>query len=232
MTYCIFFLKKLYFTQVKTMKITKLGQNFFQSTRGQIVGLLRRGIGTVEELAAELAVTDNAVRAHLATLERDGLVERRGMRRGARKPHFAYALTSEAEQLFPKAYSTLFNQLLTVLKQRLPPPELEIVLREVARALAVGNTPDENETVENRAQRAIAALESLGGASSLENADGKLSVNSVTSCPFDVSVSAHPEVCRLAEAFLSEVTGLKVREHCQKGLLPKCSFEIAGERES
>jgi len=125
-----------------------------------------------------------------------------------------------------------FNQLLTVLKQRLPPPELEIVLREAARALAVGNTPDENETVENRAQKAIAALESLGGASSLENADGKLSINSVTSCPFDVSVSAHPEVCRLAEAFLSEVTGLKVREHCQKGLLPKCSFEIAGERES
>lgn len=214
------------------MKTTKLRQNFFESTRGQIVGLLRRGIGTVEELAAELAVTDNAVRAHLATLERDGLVERRGMRRGARKPHFAYALTGEAEQLFPKAYSTLFNQLLEVLKQRLPPPELEIVLREVARALAVGNTPEENETVENRAQRALTALESLGGASSLENADGKFSVKSVTSCPFDVSVSAHPEVCRLAEAFLSEVTGLKVREHCQKGLLPKCSFEITNERES
>jgi len=214
------------------MQITKFGQNFFESTRGQIVGLLRRGVGTVEELAAELEVTDNAVRAHLATLERDGLVERRGMRRGARKPHFAYALTGEAEQLFPKAYSTLFNQLLEVLKQRLPPPELEIVLHEVARSLAVGNTPEENETVENRVQRAMLALESLGGASSVERADGKLSINSVTSCPFDVSVSAHPELCRLAESFLSEVTGLKVQEHCQKGLLPKCSFEIMNEQES
>ncbi len=214
------------------MKITKLGQNFFESTRGQIVSLLRRGVGTVEELAADLAVTDNAVRAHLATLERDGLVERRGSRRGSRKPHFAYALTVEAEQLFPKAYSTLFNQLLEVLKQKLPPPELEIVLREVARALAVGNTPEEDETIENRAQRAMAALESLGGASSLEDADGKLSINSVTSCPFDVSVSIHPEVCRLAQAFLSEVTGLKVQEHCQKGILPKCSFKITNERES
>jgi len=214
------------------MKITKLGQNFFESTRGQIVALLRRGVGTVEELSVQLKVTDNAVRAHLATLERDGLVERQGLQRGTRKPHFAYALTSEAEQLFPKAYSTLFNQLLMVLKQRLSPQELEIVLREVAHSLAAGNTPAENETVESRAERGLAALESLGGASNLKNEDGKLSINSVTSCPFDVSVSAHPEVCRLAEAFLTEVTGLKVKEHCQKGLLPKCSFEIAGKRES
>ncbi len=209
------------------MKITKLGQNFFESTRGQIVALLRRGTGTVEELATQLEVTDNAVRAHLTTLERDGLVERRGMRRGARKPHFAYVLTTEAEQLFPKAYSTLFNQLLTVLKQTLPATELETILREVARALAVGNTPEENESKESRAQRALAALESLGGASNLQDEDGKLSINSVTSCPFDVSVSAHPEVCQLAEAFLSEVTGLNVKERCQKGLLPRCSFEIA-----
>ncbi len=149
------------------------------------------------------------------------------MRRGARKPHFAYVLTTEAEQLFPKAYSTLFNQLLTVLKQTLPATELETILREVARALAVGNTPEENESKESRAQRALAALESLGGASNLQDEDGKLSINSVTSCPFDVSVSAHPEVCQLAEAFLSEVTGLNVKERCQKGLLPRCSFEIA-----
>ncbi len=213
--------------RVNVMKITKLGQNFFESTRGQIVALLRRGTGTVEELATQLEVTDNAVRAHLTTLERDGLVERRGMRRGARKPHFAYVLTTEAEQLFPKAYSTLFNQLLTVLKQTLPATELETILREVARALAVGNTPEENESKESRAQRALAAFESLGGASNLQDEDGKLSINSVTSCPFDVSVSAHPEVCQLAEAFLSEVTGLNVKERCQKGLLPRCSFEIA-----
>ncbi len=214
------------------MNTTKFGQNFFETTRGQIVALLRRGVGTVEELSVQLKVTDNAVRAHLATLERDGLVERRGFQRGARKPHFSYALTAEAEQLFPKAYSTLFNQLLAILKQTLSPRKLEVVLHKVAEALAVGNTPEENETIESRAERALAALESLGGASNLQDEGGKLSINSVTSCPFDVSVSKHPEVCRLAESFLSEVTGLKVRERCQKGLLPKCSFEITGEEKS
>ena len=208
------------------MKATKFGQNFFESTRGQILGLLRRGIGTVEELSNQLSITDNAVRAHLATLERDGLIERNGLRRGLRKPHFAYALTREAEQLFPKAYSTLFNKLLSVLKQKLTSQEMEAVLNEVAHSLAKENKPEENESVESRTQRALATLESMGGATQIEKEEDRFLISSVTSCPFDVSVAEHPEVCRLAEILLSEVTGLTVREHCQKGETPRCVFEI------
>ena len=212
------------------MKGTKFGQSFFESSRGQVLGLLRRGIGTVEELSTELELTDNAVRAHLTTLERDGLVKRNGTQKGLRKPHVNYVLTSEAEQLFPKAYSTLFTQLLTILKRRVGAEELESILSEVAQSLAAGNTPEENETVNSRAGRAIATFESMGGAPALRNDDDKLMIVSVTSCPFDAAVSRHPEVCRLAETFLSEVTGMKIREHCQKGERPKCSFEIVEDK--
>lgn len=208
------------------MKDTKFGQSFFGSTRGRVLALLRRGIATVEELASQLELTDNAVRAHLTTLERDGLVERRGSQKGLRKPHVNYELTSEAEELFPKAYSTLFNQLLTTLKRRVGPQELESILTEVARALAAGNTPADDEPVDGRVERAIATFESMGGAPAIINEDDRLIIRSVTTCPFDTSVSQHPEVCRLAETFLSEITGLKITEHCQKGDRPKCSFEI------
>ncbi len=211
------------------MKGTKFGQNFFGSTRGQVLGLLRRGTGTVEELSADLKLTDNAVRAHLATLERDGLVERRGTQPGLRKPHLTYALTHEAEELFPKAYSTLFNQLLAILKRRLGDQELESILGEVARSLAEGNTPQPDESVESRAARAIATFESMGGAPAIKTEDDKMLIFSVTSCPFDSSVTKHPEVCRLAETFLTEVTGLKIIEHCQKGEHPKCTFEVIAD---
>lgn len=212
------------------MKGTKFGNNFFESTRGQVLGLLRRGVGTVEELSTELQLTDNAVRAHLTTLERDGLVARGGTQRGLRKPHVHYVLTAEAEQLYPKAYSTLFNQLLAILKRRLAPDELEAILVEVAHSLAAGNTAQENESVESRARLALVTLESMGGAPALKNEEGKLLILSVTSCPFDVSISQHPEVCRLAEAFLSEVTGLKIKERCRKGERPKCTFEIVEDK--
>jgi len=86
------------------MPLLNWNQRFFESTRGRIIMLLRRASRTVEELAQALELTDNAVRAHLATLERDGLVRQRGARRGSGKPAFVYELTSETEQLFPKAY--------------------------------------------------------------------------------------------------------------------------------
>jgi predicted ArsR family transcriptional regulator len=73
-------------------------RRFFRSTRGRIVTLLRRSGRTVEGLARELGLTDNGVRAHLATLERDGVVRQRGsVRRGSGgdKPAYVYELTPE-----------------------------------------------------------------------------------------------------------------------------------------
>src|SRR3712207_8581849 len=60
------------------MAAAGFNKRFLETTRGQIVALLRRGTRTVEELAAALGLTDNAVRAHLAALERDGLVRQAG----------------------------------------------------------------------------------------------------------------------------------------------------------
>src|SRR3954469_11448670 len=81
---------------------TRWDRKFFASTRGQIVTLLRRGGRTVEELAQGVGLTDNGVRAHLATLERDGIVWQRGTvsSSGGGKPAYVYELTSEAEALF------------------------------------------------------------------------------------------------------------------------------------
>jgi hypothetical protein len=64
--------------------------------------LLRRSGRTVEELARELGLTDNGVRAHPAILERDGIVWQRGsVRRGSGggKLAYVYELTSEADGL-------------------------------------------------------------------------------------------------------------------------------------
>ena len=211
------------------MRDTKFGQDFFMSTRGRIVTLLRGVEKTVEELAGQLELTENAVRAHLATLERDGLVERRGIRQALRKPHFTYALAPDAEQLFPKAYHTLLNQLLSVLKQRLAPQELKEILGEVARSLAAGQKPSKlRESVDTGAQRIVSALEALGGAPRLVKENGAVKIRS-SSCPFAATVAEHPEVCLMAEDLLSEITGLGVRQHCLRGPVPNCSFTITSQ---
>ena len=181
---------------------------------------------TVNDLAEKLGLTDNAVRANLLSLERDGLIRQSGLQRGTRKPHFAYELTSEAESLFPKAYDTLLNQLIAVLKERLTPKVLKEVLRDVGRSLA-GN-PATGSSLENRAGKGLMALEAIGGSARIEKKEGKLFIRSA-SCPLATAVAEHPEVCQLAESLLSRIIGARVRERCDREGAPRCTFEVMAE---
>jgi len=205
---------------------TKLDQRFFDSSRGRIVTLLRGTSKTVKELAKELKLTDNAVRAHLLSLERDGLIRQRGIQRGTRKPHFAYELTDEAEHLFPKAYDALLNQLISALKGRLKPEALEEVLREVGRSMAGRASSARGRAgFESRLAAALNSIEALGGSARVQNKDGQLVIKS-SSCPLATAVAKHPEVCKVTEALLAEAIGEKVRERCERQGSPQCSFEV------
>lgn len=202
-----------------------MDKRFFESTRGQIVTMLRAAPCTVEELATKLDLTDNAIRAQLLALERDGIVQQSGVRRGPRKPHFTYALTPTADALFPKAYDALLNQLIAVLKNRLDSEEIENVLREVGRSIARSAPRGEGADLESRVQTALQVLEAIGGAAEVDR-DGEKIVIRGSGCPLAAAVTVHPEVCHLAETLITEIVKVPVKEHCDRNGSPKCRFEI------
>ena len=202
-----------------------LDKRFFESTRGQIVTILRSSPSTVDELAAKLELTDNAVRAHLLTLERDGLVRQSGLKRGPRKPHFTYVLTAEADEIFPKAYDAFLNQLIAVLKTRLDDADLENVLREVGRAMAAGVPHGKAGDLESRVQSALKVLAAIGGSAEVEKHSDKIVIRG-NGCPLAAAVSVHPEVCRLAEALVADIVKAPVHEYCNREGRPQCRFEI------
>src|SRR6266566_4893843 len=108
---------------------------FFASTRGQIITLLRRSSRTVDELAQALDLTHTAVRAHLAALERVGLVQQRSERRGSGKPSSVDDLTPAAEYLFAKSYGQLLDQPLDFPGEHPPGSEAGTRLREFGRRI-------------------------------------------------------------------------------------------------
>lgn len=202
-------------------------RKFFESTRGQIVTMLRRAGRTVDELAPAVGLTDNGVRAHLATLERDGLVQQRGVvRRGSSgKPAYIYELTPQAEELFPKAYEAVLRRLLDVLAERVGPEESEALLRATGARLAEErDVPADG--VRTRLETAVGVLNELGGLAELEERDGTILIRGY-SCLLAAVVPDHPEVCRLAETLLGELAGMPVRERCNRGENPRCCFEVA-----
>jgi predicted ArsR family transcriptional regulator len=211
---------------------TNRDEKFFESTRGRMVTLLRRSGRTVEELARALGLTDNGIRAHLAVLERDGIVRQRGsVRRGSGggKPAYVYELTLEAEDLFPKAYEPALGGLLDVLDERLGPEESEALLRSVGRRLVEGKTVPTHGT-RVRLEEAVGVLNELGGLAELEEQDGTLVIRGY-SCPLAAVTPDHPEVCRLAEALVAEVAGVPVHECCDRSEMPRCCFEVASADE-
>jgi predicted ArsR family transcriptional regulator len=202
------------------------GDRFLATTRGRIVTLLRRSPRTVNDLAADLELTDNAVRAHLATLERDGLVQQSGTRPGFRKPNLTYELTPDASQLFPKPYGVVLQQLLDVLGARLGEADLEAALRDVGRRIAALYKGEVTAAgVRERVTEAVAVLGELGGMAEVEVTAGGLVVRGFD-CPLAAAVKGHPAGCRMAETLLCELTGVPVTERCQRGDPPRCAFEV------
>ena len=212
---------------------TRLDRNFFESTRGRVVTLLRRSGRTVEELARELGLTDNGVRAHLATLERDGIVRQRGSVRrggGVGKPAFVYELTPGAEELFPKAYEPVLLRTLDAISERLGSEGLEALLRGVGRSLAEGKGVPSDDT-RRRLETAVETLNELGGLAELEERNGGFVIRGY-SCPLAAVTPNHPEVCRMVETLISELAGVPIQERCDRGARPRCCFEVAPTHDS
>ena len=208
------------------MKPSGWRKRILNSTRGQILQLLRKGEQTVNDLAAALQLTDNAVRAHLLSLERDGLVHQSGTQPGVRKPHATYALSADAEQIFPKAYGPLVDLILTVFSRKLSASELAAGMREVGRKVANEHLAEvKGKTRQQRINAALRILSDLGGAARFEKSEGKHLIRG-HGCPLAAATGHHPEACLIAESLLSQVIGAPVKEHCIHQPVPACCFEI------
>jgi predicted ArsR family transcriptional regulator len=196
------------------------------SSRDKVVRLLRRAAQSVNELAAAIGLTDNAVRAHLLRLQRDGLVRQAGIRPGFRKPEAVYEITTDAERLFAKAYAPVLATLIATLEAKLDARDLDAYLEEVGRRLAAPHLAlMSGLSFDERAANALKILEALGGLAAVEERDGQVYVRGF-GCPLAEVVSVHPKLCLVAQALVGELLGRDVREQCQRGDRPKCSFSI------
>jgi predicted ArsR family transcriptional regulator len=195
------------------------------AARGRIIALLRRGASTVDELAAELGVTDNAVRAHLQLLEREGLLRQTGTRQGpgAGKPATTYELSTNAEAELSGAYAPILTALLQTLAERVTPEELDEILRQAGRR--IGPSAPEKGSLEVRVRAAAKLLSGLGSELDVERTTNGFVIRGYA-CPLASAVRGQPTACHAVEELVSAVVGEPAQERCDRTASPRCRFEV------
>ena len=207
-----------------------LRQQLLDTSRGRIVTLLQRGALTVDDIAAELAITANAVRAQMTAMERDGVVRRIGRRPGITRPFHVFELTPEVEQLLSQAYVPLLTQLVQVFASALPTKQVDALMRQAGKGLAYELPFDKRPagTLHARVSAASDLLNKQLGAVTHVEGNGGYVIRGA-GCPLAALTGKHPAVCLAMESLLAEVLGTEVHECCDRTARPKCCFEIQGD---
>lgn len=194
------------------------------SARSRIIQVLRERMCTVEDLAKELGVTENAIRAQVVLLQRDGLVESVGQMKGIRKPSLIYGPTPEIDLYFSKAYPSALAYLLDVLAEQMSQEEFWTVMKKLGQKFA-NSAPRPTGNLQDRVERAIRFYETLGALTKTEKKGKRLIIKS-NGCPLGVAVGAHAGICVAIESLLNELIGVPIHQRCDRGKRPGCRFEV------
>jgi DeoR family transcriptional regulator, suf operon transcriptional repressor len=194
-------------------------------TRRQILDLLRRAPLTAKEIAAGLGLTHNAVRGHLAALQRDNLVREGSLRPSGTRPAVVYELVPRADSVLSTAYIPFVAQLLRVLGERMSKDELDELMQTVGRRLGA-EWPRLRGDLRERVDAVTALLEELGSLTTVEQWDGGYLIRGY-GCSLGEAVHGRPEVCRAMESLIAHLVEARVRECCERGEHPRCCFEIS-----
>jgi predicted ArsR family transcriptional regulator len=201
-------------------------------TREQILALLRRhGNMTAAELSEALGIGAVGVRQHLALLDRDGLVQTAGVRRGVGRPSHLYTLTAAAEALFPKRYDRMAMDALAFVAAHGGPEAIDQLFAERRRLLTTQYAP--RLVGKNRVEQVTelaAILTEQGYMCECEQLPNGEMVLIEHNCPVDCVARDYRQACEHELKLYEDVLGIPlVREELISEGGNCCRYRISAE---
>jgi len=188
------------------------------STKVQILeALLKAGepIG-VDELARQLSISRSAVYQHMATLERDRMIEPGKISQTKGRPGQTFQLTDIGRNQFPKHYSLFAGLLIELIEKRLGDDELQGFMEALGEQLADRFRSRVAGLNEGERLGEIAKIMGELGyeAQVVERGLGGASEITAYNCVFHEIAREKESVCKLDLALLSELYGGEI-EHLE-----------------
>ncbi len=201
----------------------------YQTRHRLITAIKKKGPLAVGDLAEELNITGMAVRKHLASLERDGLVLATLERRDTGRPRYIYSLTPQADQLFPQSYHQVARDLLNDVGDLYGPEEADRLLGRRSERMEKRYDPHlAGKATAGRVAR-LAQLRDDDGflADWEEDGDGGFILRE-HNCPLLQVASDHPAACSLElQMFRRLIPDADIsRSHCQTEGQHVCLYRV------
>jgi len=200
------------------------------STREQLLTLLKKSEGlTADQLARMLGITSMAVRKHLTTLERDGLVTTSLLRRKIGRPARLYRLSAQADALFPQQYDAMLTDVLRDLAELDGPAKVDLLLRRrVERAgQTLARELEGTPTLRERVRKLAETLDALGYYTTWEQLDGETFRLCQYHCPIRQVAANFPTTCDAEVELYRALLRADIERRCHLASGdPCCSYLI------
>jgi predicted ArsR family transcriptional regulator len=199
-----------------------------RSTRMEVLEFLRRKqAASAEVISAQLGITPNAVRQHLAALEKDGLVKSEPVQGKRGRPSLMFSLTDKADSVFPKRYGQLASMVLNELAEMGGAALLDEVFERVAARHAA---PIEKQVTgmsfEGKLERVMESIRRAGTLAEQEETGDGVRVT-IHNCPFRNTALKYPQVCTITPRLFVKVLGAQVSQEASIHRRdPYCSFLV------
>lgn len=208
-------------------------------TRADVLAGLRAGPRTIAEIAADLELSEEAVRRHLRGLEADGLVDATLVHDGNRgRPSARYRMTDRAHKLFPDRSADLANELWGFLADEHGRRSVLAFLRwrQQRQAQRYADRLTGTDTVPARAAQLAEVLSEEGFAAEsrvVADTDGRTRIELTQShCAVKEVAAAHPEVCAFEAALFRDLIGADLtRRKTIAGGAQECVCTIEAPRD-
>ncbi|WP_282936792.1 metalloregulator ArsR/SmtB family transcription factor [Paenibacillus sp. RC67] len=206
-----------------------MNQEHEVSTRKVILTMLKTsGALTVSEMAKQLGITEMAVRRHLNTMERDGLIEAKLVRQAMGRPTNLYSLTENADDLFPKKYHHLTLDLLSELVEEAGEGKVDLLFEKRKDRLISRYEGQVNGKPLPERVKTLAEIQNSNGymVDWSESEDGQFVINE-HNCPISQVANQYNHACQCELKMFETLLDADVqRVECLVKGGNKCSYVI------
>jgi predicted ArsR family transcriptional regulator len=183
---------------------------------------------TVDDLSAWLQISRNAVRQHLAALERDDLVRRGNTKPSGGRPEQLYLLSDRGAELFPRRYSWFSELLIEMIEADIGRDAVGAKLDRMGRDVGVklrAASPGADDAT-SRVAAMARIMQELGYAARVA-APATDDTIEASNCVFHHLAARFPEVCRFDLGLIGAFADAKVdHQECMVRGGHMCRFKL------